>query len=218
MMHSLLTTALLSAAAHVSPVTRPVAQPRIVLDTAVAVPVAKRLSLDLKTGGSVKITGGTDKVVRIRVTEGGRACGDCGVQLEQRSEGIVLHSTRPGAPGELRFEIEVPERFDIDLTSAGGEVSIEGVAGEIKGGTESGALELRRLSGAVDLETKRGNVTLRESYVSGRVHGRRTRAARRRDRHGRRDDGQGEGGRAEGGAAGALTCRTATAVLGTVYD
>ena len=171
MLHSLLVSTLLSAAAHVSPLTTPATQPRVLLDTAVAAPVAKRLSLDLRNGGAVRIVGGQDKVVRIRVTEDGRACGDCGVQLDQGSDGIVIHSTRPGTGGaELRFEIEVPEHFDLDLTSAGGAVNIEGVDGAIKGSTASGGLELRRLSGSVDLETKSGDVTLRESYVSGRVH------------------------------------------------
>ena len=61
----------------------------------------------------------------------------------------------------------MPEHFDLDLTSAGGAVRIEGVDGTIKGLTASGELELRRLSGNVDLETKNGDVTLRESYVSG---------------------------------------------------
>jgi hypothetical protein len=141
------------------------------LDTAMAAPVAKRLTLDLRAGGSVRIVGSQDKVVRIRVTESGRACGDCGVQLEQGTDGIQVHSTRPSAGGaELRFEIAVPEHFDLDLSSAGGAVSIEGVDGTIKGSTEKGELELRRLSGTVDLETKSGDVTLRESYVNGRVH------------------------------------------------
>ena len=127
--------------------------------------------LDLRAGGSVRIVGAQDKVVRIRVTENGRACGDCGVQLDQGSDGIQVHSTRPGTGGaQLRFEIEVPEHFDLDLNSAGGAVSIEGVDGTIKGLTESGELELRRLSGTVDLETRNGDVTLRESYVNGRVH------------------------------------------------
>jgi hypothetical protein len=171
MLHTLLASALLSAATHAEPLATPAAQPRVLLDTAVAAPVAKRLSLDLRNGGAVRIVGSQDKVVRIRVTEEGRACGDCGVQLDQSSEGIVLRSTRPGAGGaQLQFEIEVPEHFDLDLTSAGGAVRIEGVDGTIKGSTETGALELRRLSGTVDLETKRGDVTLRESYVSGRVH------------------------------------------------
>jgi hypothetical protein len=171
MLHTLLASALLSAATHAEPLATPAAQPRVLLDTAVAAPVAKRLSLDLRNGGAVRIVGSQDKVVRIRVTEDGRACGDCGVQLDQSSEGIVLRSTRPGAGGgQLQVEIEVPEHFDLDLTSAGGGVRIEGVDGTIKGSTEAGALELRRLSGSVDLETKSGDVTLRESYVSGRVH------------------------------------------------
>ena len=171
MLHTLLASALVSVSAHATPIALPDAQLRVLLDTAVAAPVAKRLSLDLRAGGSVRIVGAQDKVVRIRVTENGRACGDCGVQLDQGADGIQVRSTRPGMGGaELRFEIEVPEHFDLDLASAGGAVRIEGVDGTIKGSTEAGALELRRLSGSVDLETRKGDVTLRESYVSGRVH------------------------------------------------
>jgi hypothetical protein len=170
MLFSLFAAAVLAPTMQASPFTRGVTQPRELLDTAVAAPIAKRLSLDLKSGGSVKITGGTDKVVRIRVTDAGKPCGDCGVTLEQSKDGLQLRSTRAATTGKLQFEIEVPEHFDLQLASAGGEVSIEGVDGEIKGQTEAGALELRRLSGIVDLQTKRGNVTLRESYASGRVH------------------------------------------------
>ena len=170
MLHTLIASALVSAAAHVTPVALPAALPRVLLDTAVAAPVAKHLTLDLRSGGSVRITGGQDKVVRIRVTDAGRPCGECGVQLEQGTDGIKVKSASGAAGTKLDFEIEVPEQFDVDLSSAGGQVQIEGVAGTIKGSTESGSLDLKRLSGAVDLETKRGDVTLRESYVSGRVH------------------------------------------------
>jgi hypothetical protein len=170
MLFSLLAAALLAPSMQASPFSRGVTPPRELLDTAVAAPIAKRLTLDLKSGGNVKITGGTDKVVRIKVTDAGKPCGDCGVTLEQGRDGLQLRSTRVASAGTLQFEIEVPEHFDLQLASAGGEVSIEGVDGEIKGQTEGGALELRRLSGIVDLQTKRGNVTLRESYASGRVH------------------------------------------------
>src|SRR5215207_3126695 len=171
MLHTLIASVLVSAATHAAPIVPSAALPRVLLDTAVAAPVAKRLTLDLRSGGTVRITGGQEKVVRIRVTDGGRQCGDCGVQLEQGADGIQVRSARPAdGDSRLEFEIEVPEQFDLDLSSAGGQLAIEGVAGTIKGSTESGALELRRLSGSVDLETKRGDVTLRESYVSGRVH------------------------------------------------
>ena len=172
MMHLLLTNAVLYVSTYAAPVTRPVPPQGATLDTTVAVTSATNLALDLKTGGSVRITGGGDKVVRVRVTEGGRECADCRVELEQTSAGIQLRSHRTAlnaAPAQLRFEIEVPNHFNLDLTSAGGEVEIEGIDGEIKGQTQSGALNLRRLSGAVDLQTMRGDVTMRESYVSGRV-------------------------------------------------
>src|SRR5690348_9253625 len=117
MLHTLLASALLSVSAQVATVATPVLSPRATLDTAMAAPVAKRLTLDLRAGGSVRIVGAQDKVVRIRVTENGRACGDCGVQLEQGSDGIQVHSSRPATSGtELRFEIEVPEHFDLDLS------------------------------------------------------------------------------------------------------
>jgi DUF4097 and DUF4098 domain-containing protein YvlB len=172
MMHLLLTNAVLYVSTYAAPVTRPVLPQGATLDTTVAVTSATNLTLDLRTGGSVRITGGGDKVVRVRVTEGGRVCADCRVELEQTSAGIQLRSHRTAlnaAPAQLRFEIEVPNHFNLDLASAGGEVEIEGVDGEIKGQTQSGALNLRRLSGAVDLQTMRGDVTMRESYVSGRV-------------------------------------------------
>ena len=170
MLHTLLATALVSLSAPATPLAVASAPARPSLDTAVAAPVAKRLVLNLQAGGSVTITGSQDKVVRIRVTENGRACGDCGVTLAEGADGIQVRSTKPATYGQLNFEIEVPEQFDLDLTSTGGTMRIEGVAGTIKGVTEAGGLELRRLSGSVDLETKRGDVTLRESYVSGRVH------------------------------------------------
>ena len=168
MLSLLLNTALLSVAAHVVPAARQL-PPTVKLDTTLAVPAATRLSLDLKSGGSVKITGGTDKVVRVRVTENGRECKDCNVKLEQTSEGLQVSSDLGATGSKLRFEIEVPNHFDVELASAGGEVQIEGVDGAIKGQTASGDLTLRRLSGEVDLRTQRGDVTLKESYVSGRV-------------------------------------------------
>ena len=172
MMHSLLPTALLYVSTVATPPTHAWTTQGTAFDTTVAVMSATNLSLDLRTGGSVKIVGGADKIVRIRVTEDGRPCDDCRVELEQTSAGIQLRSHRAAgnaSPSGLHFDIQVPNHFNLDLASAGGEVEIEGVDGDIKGQTESGALTLRRLSGAVDLQTMRGDVTLRESYVSGRV-------------------------------------------------
>ena len=75
-----------------------------------------------------------------------------------------------GELADLQIQVDVPTQTNILLTSAGGQVEIEGVDGFVSGTTESGALVLLRLSGAIKLETKRGDVTLQQSYVRGTVH------------------------------------------------
>jgi hypothetical protein len=168
MMHiladSLLTVAL--ASAGLSP-SKPWQLP---LDTSVAVASASTLYLDLRTGGSVRITEGAAGIVRIRASAGGPIGGDC-TTLISRSDTTIRFTTERPAPGipmaKLQVEIEVPQHYNIVLASAGGDVEIEGIDGSVRGRIEHGALRLRRLSGAVALQTGRGDVTLRESYVNG---------------------------------------------------
>jgi hypothetical protein len=74
------------------------------------------------------------------------------------------------APADLQVQVDVPMQTNLMVTSAGGEVEIEGIDGTVSGTTDFGALNLFRLSGPLMLETKRGDITLRQSYVRGRVH------------------------------------------------
>lgn len=139
-------------------------------DTTLAVATGAHLTLDVATGGSIRIVGGETKTIRVHVSEQGRHCADCVVIMSH--SGATLHvRTRRGLPSggapDLQIEIEVPIQCAIELTSAGGPVEIEGIDGALSGSTQAGALSLLRISGAVDLQTRRGDVTLRESYVSG---------------------------------------------------
>jgi hypothetical protein len=174
MMHLLLLPAALFSIETSTPSGEAWTRTGVRMDTTMAVTSPRRLALDLKSGGTVKITGGASSVVRIRVYDGKKLCDDCRVQVEQTSRGLELHSAGDAAggskPSGLRFEIDVPSVFDVQLESAGGEVQIEGVAGRVSGQTQSGKLTLRRLSGDVDLETASGDVSVRESFVNGRVH------------------------------------------------
>jgi len=139
-------------------------------DTALAVAPASRLTLDVETGGAIRIVGGETKTIRVRVSEQGRHCADCAIVVTHAAGGVRVRTRRAGAsaaPADLRIEIEVPIQCAIELTSAGGPVDIEGIDGTLSGSTQAGALSLLRISGAVELQTRRGDVTLRESYVSG---------------------------------------------------
>jgi hypothetical protein len=139
-------------------------------DTTLAVSATPMLSVDLETGGAVRIIGGASKVLRVHVSERGRLCTDCAVAVTHAGANVQVKTRRGVANGRvanLQVEIEVPVQCNVELSSAGGEVEIEGIDGTLSGMTQSGALSLRRISGAVELHTRRGDVTLRESYVSG---------------------------------------------------
>ena len=146
---------------------------KVPFDTSVAAPAFASVALALEAGGAVRVVGGEGNVVRVKVTDRGRHCADCIVAVYQTSNGIEVRTARTRAhntPADLQVQIEVPTQTNVMLTSAGGPVEIEGIDGTVSGTTEFGTLSLFRLSGPLLLETKRGDVTLRQSYVSGRVH------------------------------------------------
>jgi hypothetical protein len=142
----------------------------IPFDTTLAVSGTPTLSIDLETGGALRIIGGTSRVIRVHVSERGRLCTDCVVAVTNSGANVQVKTRRGTANGRaanLVVEIEVPVQTNVDVSSVGGGVEIEGIDGTLSGTTHSGALSLRRISGAVELQTRRGDVTLRESFVSG---------------------------------------------------
>ena len=52
----------------------------IPFDTALVVATTPTLSIDLETGGAIRVIGGTSRVLRVHVT-GGQLCPDCGVAV-----------------------------------------------------------------------------------------------------------------------------------------
>jgi hypothetical protein len=145
----------------------------IPFDTSIAAPSFSGVALNLEAGGKVRIVGGTSKLVRVQVTDRGKHCADCIVSVSEVRNGIQVLTGRTrdvNTPADLQIEVEVPTQTNILLTSAGGQVEIEGIDGFVSGTTDFGAVHLFRLSGAVKVETKRGDVTLRQSYVRGSVH------------------------------------------------
>lgn len=147
-----------------------VAYRSIPFDTTLVAATTPTLTIDLETGGAIRIVGGTSKVVRVHITEPGRFCADCAVAVTHSGTSVQVRTRRGvgnGRPANVQLEIEVPVQCNIDVSSAGGAVEIEGIDGTLTGMTQAGELNLRRISGAVDLQTRRGDVTLRESYVRG---------------------------------------------------
>jgi len=165
--------ALLAQLAVNSTVPEPSAPSVVPFDTTISVARLAGVALSLEAGGRVRIVGGDTKAVRVQVTDKGKRCADCIVAVSQMGNAISVRTGRSRTPRELanlEIQVDVPTQTNILLTSAGGEVEIEGIDGYVSGTTDFGAVHLFRLSGAVKVETRRGDVTLRQSYVRGSVH------------------------------------------------
>jgi hypothetical protein len=135
--------------------------------------MGKQLSMELKTGGSVDIKGWNKDVVSVKVFLSERDAENCKVEFNETSSGVQIESKyrseRRNNSSRLKFEIMVPERYDVSLETMGGAVSIQNVEGNIEGETMGGELDLHKLKGTLDLTTMGGEITLRNSDVDGRV-------------------------------------------------
>jgi DUF4097 and DUF4098 domain-containing protein YvlB len=134
----------------------------------------QKLSINLKTGGSISITGWDKDEVNVDASIGGDDWEDVIVELEKTDSGVEIYSKykdrHDNENSRTHFEISVPAKFDIDVNTMGGKINLDGVDGNITGKTMGGGLILSHLKGYIDLSTMGGNITLTGSDVDGKVH------------------------------------------------
>jgi len=133
----------------------------------------KKLNVDLRTGGKIRIEGWNKPVVSVNGYVKGSDRDNTEVQIEQTPGGIDLRTRFRGgrdhydANGE--FDIRVPSRFDVEIESMGGGVTIHNVEGAFEGSTMGGGLNLSGLKGKISLSTMGGSINLTKSHLDGEV-------------------------------------------------
>jgi DUF4097 and DUF4098 domain-containing protein YvlB len=133
----------------------------------------KRLTIDLKTGGKIRIIGWNKSTVKVDASITGPDGEKCDVQVKETEQGIDIRSRYIADDNDYhtdgRFEIRVPSRFDIEIESMGGGVTIQNVEGEFEGRTMGGGLDLSGLKGKISLSTMGGRINLTRSHLDGEV-------------------------------------------------
>jgi hypothetical protein len=86
-----------------------------------------------------------------------------GFSIEERNNEVEINS---GFARSRNFEIQVPARTNLDLSSLGGPIVVEGVEGEIEVKSNGGPVTLTDVAGAVVATSHGGSVTARLSRVS----------------------------------------------------
>jgi beta-lactamase regulating signal transducer with metallopeptidase domain/DUF4097 and DUF4098 domain-containing protein YvlB len=132
-----------------------------------------RLKLDLDTGGSVSIRGWDRNEVSVRVELAGSNWEDTQVEIAPESFGVGVHAVPTGHFSNYstshRFEIRVPQRYNVRLQSAGGSLTIVGVEGTFDGNTGGGELVLQNARGRASLNTGGGDIDVSDCDLSGSV-------------------------------------------------
>jgi hypothetical protein len=132
----------------------------------------ERLTLDLDTGGEVAVTGWNESRVRIRVRLDGDDWRDESVAIGRDEDGVYVRSTYASHGSHSSsddFEIQVPQRFDVRLRSAGGGFTASGIEGTLHGHTGGGGIELTQIKGHAELSTGGGDIRVSDANLAGWV-------------------------------------------------
>ena len=131
------------------------------------------LRVELRTGGDVTVRGWDETTVRVRVRLSGVHWRDVAVDIERESGGVRVGSSftrrRDSQSTSNEFEIMVPRRYDVRVSSDGGSFTLIGIEGRFTGHTGGGELVLDRLTGSARLTTGGGEILVTDSDLSGSV-------------------------------------------------
>lgn len=129
------------------------------------------LELDIETGGEIVIRAWDRSEVSVEITIDGGDERDVIVNVDKFSGGVEVHTEYDSrrSRADVSVLVMVPRRFDIDINTTGGDITIEGVEGSIEGETMGGDLNLTGLSGRLRMSTMGGDVELLDSQIDGSV-------------------------------------------------
>jgi DUF4097 and DUF4098 domain-containing protein YvlB len=129
------------------------------------------LTLDLESGGSIKIMGWSQSGIVVSYNRGGPDGKQVRVEFEESGRGLkvksYLEDPRGSHSTDVDFEIKVPQWFDIELDSMGGGLELSGVEGHFSGKTMGGSLVLSDVRGEAKLTTMGGEIRLTNSELDG---------------------------------------------------
>lgn len=131
------------------------------------------LDLDLRPGGDVTIRGWDENRVVVRTRLAGDRWRDIEVDIERQSNGVLVRARYVGRSNSHsshnEFDIRVPRRFDVRISSSGGVLSVTNVEGRFSGHTGGGGFDLQNLKGRASLTTGGGEIHVSDSDLSGTV-------------------------------------------------
>jgi len=125
------------------------------------------LNLMTHSGSILVRTHNKDSVI-VDVDVSGREEDEFEVKVERRSDEIIVLGEKENPNSwnglKVKFEITVPERFELELRTAGGSISIDDLQGDIDANTSGGSISVGNIQGDVELHTSGGSIKTDNIY------------------------------------------------------
>ncbi len=137
---------------------------------------AQTLTMHLHSGASVHIRTWDEPAVAVHGQVFKCQGGECDLSLRGTPAGAELRSAirtggRPATTStSIHLEVTVPKNFNIQLTSAGGEVSATGLHGRLQGSTGGGALTLSQMQGEVRFNSGGGTIRISQCLLEASIN------------------------------------------------
>jgi hypothetical protein len=134
-----------------------------------------KLTIDLKTGGSIKIEGWDKDIVSADVLiKKENENNPVEVEFSQNGDEIEILSdyrehTGHNQNSSTELKLKVPVKFNVNFSTMGGGITVESLEGNVDGKTMGGAISFSEMKGYLDVQTMGGGITLRNSDVDGKV-------------------------------------------------
>ena len=131
------------------------------------------LSLNLDTGAGVTVRGWDEDRVLVRARLAGADWRDVDVDVSRQSDGIRVTTDYLRRSGNFStsnaFDIRVPRRYDVRISSSGGGLRLIDLEGRFTGHTGGGEFVIERVKGSASLTTGGGEIHVSDSDLSGKV-------------------------------------------------
>jgi len=128
----------------------------------------KSLSIDINSGGSIEIAGWDKDMIMVEAYYEGDHLDEDAISFREHSKGLDIEvGFWRGGDGHLEFRINVPKKYDVEIQTMGGDISIRDLEGELTGQTMGGDLELIDVKGRSDITTMGGDISLLDSDLDG---------------------------------------------------
>lgn len=132
-------------------------------------------TLDLRTdAGSIEVRTHNQPYAVIEVDVRGRDQEDFEVVTQMRGDTLEVigevESNNWNRSLQVKFEITVPEDFNIEVDTAGGSISIDDLEGNIDARTSGGSIQVGEVHGEVELHTSGGSIKTEAIYGPLNAH------------------------------------------------